>query len=170
MFLTVPRIVFVGGTLVLWLALSMPTGEFLARAWIPAVAWLVFGAMAVSPHRLSRTLGVDQPTYGILTVAIGSIVPGLGAILAAVALLVARYLGTGDGTVGNWSTGGLAGAVFILILMLSVIPIAIFREQTLGAAGTTPAGDSRGPMQSTPPPPRSAADFAANRGDPAGNP
>jgi hypothetical protein len=168
MFLTVPRIVFVGGTIVLWLALSMPSWSFFAQAWIPSVAWLVLGAMAVSPDRLSRALGVDQATYGILAVAIGSIIPGLGAALAAVALFLARYLGTDEGNVGQWTTGGLIGAIFVLILMLSIIPIAVFREQSLGATGTTAAADSRGPMRSTPPPPRSAADFEGDRGGAGG--
>ena len=64
MILSIARILFVGCTLALWLALGMPSGAFFAEAWIPSVAWLILGALAVASGRLSRMLAVDEDTYG----------------------------------------------------------------------------------------------------------
>ncbi len=159
MLLTVSRVIFVGGTLVLWLALSMPPVAFFLEAWIPAAAWLALGAMAVSPHRLARLLGVDDPTYGSIAAAVGALIPTTGALLAAAALFVARYVGTGESSIGNWATSPVLGAVFLLLIMLTLLPMLVMQNRTLGSQGTTPIDDGRGQMRSSAPAPKSAADF-----------
>ncbi len=159
MILSIARILFVGCTLALWLALGMPSGAFFAEAWIPSVAWLILGALAVASGRLSRMLAVDEDTYGMVSLALGSIVPIIGALLAAVALFVARYIGVGDESSGSWATSPILGAFFVLLLMATFVPLVLFQDRTIGARGTTPIVDNRGTMQSNSPAPRSAEEF-----------
>lgn len=159
MILSIARILFIGCTLAIWLALGMPSGAFFAEAWIPSVAWLVFGALAVGSGRLSRVLGVDEDTYGMVALALGSIVPSLGALLAVVALFVARYIGVGDELGGLWATSSILGAVFVLLLMVTFVPLVLLQDRTIGARGTTPIVDNRGKMRSNSPAPHSTEEF-----------
>jgi hypothetical protein len=104
-------------------------------------------------------LAVDEDTYGMVSLALGSIVPIIGALLAAVALFVARYIGVGDESSGSWATSPILGAFFVLLLMATFVPLVLFQDRTIGARGTTPIVDNRGTMQSNSPAPRSAEEF-----------
>ena len=128
-------ILFVGLSLALWLAAGMPGVGFLADAWIPVSAWLVLGAMATSASRVARAMGVDPAMYGPVALALGSIVSGGGAVLAAAMLLVAKHVGTGGDSVGRWATSPVLGAVFVVLIMTTLALYAL-----LATRGGEPRG------------------------------
>ena len=154
-------ILFAGLTIALWLALGMPVRAFFEEAWIPAVAWILFGILASSPGALARSWGVDMPTYGTVALAFGAVVPAVGALLAAGMMLGARYLGTGSQSLGYWAISPLLGALFVVLLVLSIAPFAILSNRTLGARGADPLVDPRQRLRSHPPSSKSEAEFEA---------
>ena len=162
-------IVPAGLTLALWLALRMPDGDFLSRAWMPAAAWVVFAVMASAPSLLARAFRVDDATYGPVAFIVGSAVPAVGAVLAAAALLVARHAAEASPTVAEWASSPLLGAAFVLILLFSITSVAVLGHRSIGAAGQRPIVDPRPTVISHPDPPRSAAQLGSDPGS-AGSP
>lgn len=152
-------LVFLGLTVALWLALRMPGIQFLLECWIPLAGWLVFGFMASCPASTAARLGVHGPTYGAVAATIGAVIPAAAAVLAALLLLCGRYLGTGADSIGNWATSPLLGAVFVLALLGTLVPLALMGDHNLGRLGTQPLADTRAPMSSHPPAPKSNAEF-----------
>jgi hypothetical protein len=150
-------------TLALWLALAMPGASFLGLAWLPSAAWLIFISLASAPRVLSRLFRVDEPTYGPVAFALGAAVPGIGAAIAAVLLLVARY--AGEGAVA-WACSPIVGALFVLLLLVTIVPIALMGHRSIGAAGANPIADPRPMMRSHPDALRTAADFDSARDNP----
>jgi hypothetical protein len=162
-----------GLTLALWLALRMPGGDFLGQAWMPAAAWVVFIVLASTPSVLAHAFRVDGPTYGPLAFLVGSVIPAVGALVAAAALFVARYAAEAAPTLAEWASSPILGALFVLVMLGAATSMAVMAHRSIGAAGEMPVADRRPTMVSQPDPPRTAAHLLSGRGspsDPTGNP
>jgi len=149
-------LIFGGLSLALWLALDAPGLEFARRAWVPLVGWLVLGLLAVSPRQTSSLAGVDPATYGMVAVAWSTTVLGLGALVAAGSLLVARWSERPGAGWERWATSPILGGVFVLVVLAAVVPMTAMTNRRLGAAGTTPQSEQRGDLRSHPAPTRNA--------------
>jgi hypothetical protein len=152
-------LVFAGFSVALWLALSAPGLEFARRAWIPLVGWIALGLLTALPEWTSRRAGTHPETYGMVAVAWGSATSGLGALLAAAALLVARYSLFPDSRWERWATSPVLGALFVLCFLASFVPLMAMTNRDLGEAGTRPLAERREGVQSHEGPVKSAEEW-----------
>jgi hypothetical protein len=152
-------LVFAGFSVALWLALSTPGPDFARHAWIPLAGWFALGLLTVLPEWTSRRAGTDPETYGMVAVAWGSATSGFGTLLAAAALLVARYSVVPDSRWERWATSPVLGALFVLIFLASFVPLMAMTNRDLGEAGTRPLAERRDGVLSHSDPVKSAEEW-----------
>lgn len=152
-------LVFAGSCVALWLALSTPGTDFARRAWIPLAGWVALGLLAALPEWTSRRAGTDPDTYGMVGGAWGSATSGLGALLAAAALLAARYSAVPDSRWERWATSPVLGALFVLIFLASFVPLMAMTNCDLGERGTRPLTEKRQGVSSHSAPVKSAEEW-----------